>query len=192
MRYARAVVNTTTYADALSLLDELDRTMAIRFDAMMAANVHGFFRARSRGTLKTWYECASYHEGERRDTFWHDSFTSFTVRHGLTCYVESKLQQHGSTCIHKEGRPLLSYACDPQSTSGLFRRNIQPELVALLLQFGADANQGWGSQNRTSWQNTLRADFQNPMKRISVVNHFVQHGADIHALRDDDEKYWKE
>lgn len=70
------------------------------------------------------------------------------MRHGLTLYVKSKLQEHESAYIRKEGCPLLNYACDPEIDTA-FTRKIRSDIVALMLQHGADPNERWWDKNHT-------------------------------------------
>ncbi|TGO77361.1 hypothetical protein BELL_0111g00060 [Botrytis elliptica] len=109
---------------------------------------------------------------------WHDSFLSLAVKYGAIGYVQQSLVKTGlsrvpkptggfldrlmyslalfrakNNQLSKPGRPILNYAASPEPPYEKWMDAINPDLVELLLDYGASPNEafnGW-----TPWQNDL-------------------------------------
>ena len=64
-----------------------------------------------------------------------DSLFAFAVRYGLRLYVRARLRNGGCQSLHKQGRPLLNYACAP-TAAPVWVRGLDARIVADLLHMG--------------------------------------------------------
>lgn len=183
MDFAR-FAETSTGTAARKLLDELDKAMSSHFRLVQSTSAEPIWRS---DRLTSW--CDTYEEDYNRPVPWHDNFLAFTVRHGLTLYVQSKIRQLGKGCIQKEGRPLLDYACRPEPSYGGWSETIRPDIVATLLQNGADPNQKFNCFS--PWQNALYTPTRDPVRWVTVLKLLVLHGADPNAFIQGREKLSK-
>ncbi|KAH6678076.1 hypothetical protein B0J14DRAFT_687940 [Halenospora varia] len=73
-----------------------------------------------------------------------ESMLPIAVQACMTRYLQAKLRQHNVVTEKKFERPLLEYALVPTSDSERF---IRPEVVSILLSFGAKPNQKFDGQS---------------------------------------------
>jgi hypothetical protein len=188
MAYARSAENTLK-ASPLLLLDELDRCMCVHFDAGRLSSRNFFGTEEVNG----WCDFAGtlvYYPPEEP---WYDNFLSLAVSRRLILYVQTKLRKAGTSCMQKEGRPLLEYACvydrGDFDAPNLF--SSESEMVEVLLQHGADPNEAWGKRGKTVWQNTLEHTLHyNPSRWIATLDLLVRYGADINVCTESREDTW--
>ena len=135
-----------------ALLDELDRFHAV------VLRQSGVTSARTNEDLGDWEEVVQESIGP--------TFLEWAVEAGLVIYVEKKLREDPSLILDELPRPLLSHAL--QQGKWHYRRemlahalpqekhlkidNLDPEMIRVLLSFGADPNQKMpGNQRLTVW-----------------------------------------
>jgi hypothetical protein len=172
MAYARLAEDTLKLA-SLILLDELDRCMCVYFDA-------GIFTRSSK--IYGWVDCALQYYIDAREDPWFDNILAFAVSRGLCLYVQAKLRKAGRSCLQKEGRPLLEYACvhvDPMVGGFEYSQSERIETIEVLLHHGADPNEAWGKHGRTVWQNTLQNTSLDLPKWIATLRLLLRYGADV-------------
>lgn len=114
----------------VDLLDELDRIMTTQL------------RVWSNNTIYCHWSSLLPLDSARSDGR-NETFLALAISYGLYPYVEAKLTKDISfgrgLVSEKRGRPLLDYALRPQSE--LTAQAINPKVVAILLEYGADPNQ---------------------------------------------------
>lgn len=119
---------------------------------------------------------------------WQENFLAFTVDYGLWRYVQARLQKHGRKATQKSGRPLLDYACKPESTywRGELLRGTDVRIVEALLQNGADPNLMFNGF--TPWQSTWYKGWGSvPASRLlPVLEVLLAYGADPNAYIETD------
>lgn len=118
-------------------------------------------------------------EESYRPTPWHDSFISFTVKHGFVSYLKEQIHQSGRNILQKKGRPLLEYALCPEPSNLDCLQIIRPnlEMVRLLLDIGADPNEKFA--NRTPWNRCLSKLARNTdHKVLEIMKELILCGAD--------------
>jgi hypothetical protein len=179
MYFAR-LAEASTKVSHSALLNELDRTMSLHLETIKkSTDVNNLYRS-AGGTIATWCDCV-YIEIHGRDEPWHDDFLAFAIRHGLTLYVQERLEQVGRKGIQKKGRPLLDLACCPVQEDRWSSERVQTDIVASLLQYGADPNQKWGTRGTTIWQNALALNLRDASKWVAVLKHLALRGANPNA-----------
>lgn len=183
----------TTGSAPVAVLDQVDQVVS----TIHARSVRGNF-ARLLTTGNHW-TCArdsprargldEYREGG------NCTYLALTVQAGLVTYVRAKLAADPAR-LRKPGRPLLDYALRPYRVTPLTtpyhaqrdEPNINVELVALLLEAGADPNQPvFLNDDRSVWalfliscaESTARKEFnevsREAWKRASEL--LIEHGA---------------
>lgn len=127
--------NVHSSSGQIELLDELDRTMQVH----------------SRGQRRHWTNARDPPQDDD-DESWREggeaTFLALAIQAHLRRYVDHKLSQDSSSIGKKPGRPLLDYALRPErATPVILHYNypydmpwIDPDLVGVLLQRGADPN----------------------------------------------------
>jgi hypothetical protein len=179
MHFARLAEVSAKVAHA-TLLDELDKAMSIHLETARRVGDINDLYANAGGTITTWCDCV-YIETQGRDEPWNDDFLAFAIRHGLTLYVQHRLKKSGKKGIQKQGRPLLDLACCIAQKDSQGNACVRADIVASLLQHGADANQVWGKQGTTAWQKALETMPQNNLEWVAMLKHLILHGADLNA-----------
>lgn len=82
---------------------------------------------------------------------------SVAIQYGLLTYVREKLAEDPTSVkSRKSERSLLTHAIAPAKNTRFFRFNV--ELVAMLLQHGADPNQRF--MGRSPWENALLWNYE--------------------------------
>jgi hypothetical protein len=172
IRYAmdlagQAEISTSKAQDAL--LDDLDKTMCVHFSKTKVYHKPHFT-----------YWCDTVIEDYIRAEPWHDNFIAFTVRHGLVQYATLKFEKHGDRLIEKRGRPILDYACRPEPQYDDWDSAISPDLVKLLLQYGADPNEKF--HGFSPWQNALYQPTKDLCKWFNILKLLLENGAEPNAF----------
>lgn len=172
MELARQSERSTGKAQE-DLLDELDKAMSIHFKTLFDSGDIDF-----RTTIHSWYDAIP--EDYNRAVPWHDTFLAFTIRHGLTLYVSAKFNKFGRDLIKKDGRPLLDYACRPEPQYSGWDSAINPVIVEILLQNGADPNEKFNGFS--PWQNALYNPTRNLKYWLNILKLLIAHGADPNSF----------
>jgi DNA replication protein DnaC len=175
-RLAEASAKTTNS----TLLNELDRAMLIQLGRVKSPENLSYFHSRTKCAFTPW--CRFEHTLlQKSHKSWRDDFLSFAIGHGLSLYVQGRLKMDGQEAIQKQGRPLLDLACFPKRSDPDLDDYIRADIVASLLQYGADPNQVWQRQGKTAWQNALVANPFNAFEWVAVLRNLVSYGADLNA-----------
>jgi hypothetical protein len=85
-----------------------------------------------KNTSLAWVKC-------NKTVMWIRNFVGETIIHNLFAYINSKVRESNILLLDQEAMPLFGYAFQ-QSPSDFFDLR-SPEIVALLLQRGADPDQ---------------------------------------------------
>jgi hypothetical protein len=125
------------------------RSMAVLLDELDRVNTIG-----TGGSDVHWTNIRKNHL-DKSDSC---TFLALTIQAGLRQYVREKLEMNKMLTTHKRGRPLLDYACRPRMESTThsqlgYNNVLDPQMVHLLLEHGADPNQAIGrfSDGHTIW-----------------------------------------
>ncbi|TGO16415.1 hypothetical protein BTUL_0028g00150 [Botrytis tulipae] len=151
-------------------------------------------------------------EDYNRPAPWHDSFLSLAVRYGAIGYVQQSLVKAGllrvpeptggfldrfmyslapfranNNQLSKPGRPILDYAVRPVPSYGGWIDAINPDLVELLLDYGANPNEAFNGC--TPWQNALSTVKQGHLRDrfqdwARILELLIVRGADPNAYCD--------
>ena len=179
----------------VSVLDEMDKVNSQHARGMRNHWTHVRDSPRTRG-----YD--EYREGG------HCNFMALMVQSRLVKYVRTRLESEPKR-IKKAGRPLLDYALRPRRVTPISmpyhsRRqddtSVDPEMVSLLLQHGADPNQRVHlNDGRTVWALFLlscyemaqRDEASAPLQAVwyRVCELLVTHGADLDAWVENEGDY---
>jgi hypothetical protein len=111
MAFAKQAERSTGQAQ-VTILNELNRVMGTHFATARKIYRPSEYSLQLSQDWSSW--CDSIKESYIRPTQWHDDFLAFTIRHGLSLYVESTLGSYGDALPNKKGRPYLDYACNPR------------------------------------------------------------------------------
>ncbi|TGO44888.1 hypothetical protein BOTNAR_0726g00010 [Botryotinia narcissicola] len=163
----------------VSLLDHMNRVVQVHCQTYI--NDHWDLISKHSGLnkkyrAKHWSDLVP--EDYNRPVPWHDSLLSLAVRYGAIGYVQQSLVKAELLRVHeptggfldrfmyslapfraknnqlfKPGRPILNYEVRPEPSYGEWIDSINPDLVELLLDYGANPNEafnGW-----TPWKNAL-------------------------------------
>lgn len=177
----------------IALLDQLDLVMT--------------WHAESKGSTYPGHWARHYLaeydlEDYERPIGWADSIMTIAVEYGLCSYLEYKFRQTSNApfenAAEKPGRPLLDYAVSQNPTKQ--RYHITAEVVAVLLQHGANPNLRYNSttarENALAFAYSLQfpkagkylfeSDRVKPsrtevMELVQVFSHFISHGADLNG-----------
>ncbi|KAF7919409.1 uncharacterized protein EAE98_009249 [Botrytis deweyae] len=163
----------------VTLLDHMDSVVQARCQTYIndhwdVVSKHSGLNKKCRA--KHWSDFVP--EDYQRPVPWHDSFLSLAVRHGAIGYVQQSLMKAdflrvpkptggfldrfmyslapfraNINQLSKPGRPLLDYAVIPEPAYPLCTNAINPDLVELLLDYGANPNEAFNGS--TPWQNAL-------------------------------------
>lgn len=144
--------------DTEKLLDEIDRTMMKHCINFPPASL-------------CWHEIKT---GSKKGCHWTEAFPidprydgrfswprtgqglnllTFSIEQGLFRYAESKLRKTGKILLEKPGLPLLSSACGSEPIWWHLDCPVRPEIVKLLLEYGADPNETF--EGISCWQTLL-------------------------------------
>ena len=94
-----------------------------------------------KNTSLAWVKCD-------KTVMWIRNFVGETIIHNLFAYINSKVRESNILLLDQEAMPLFCYAFQ-QNPSRVFDPP-SPEMVALLLQRGADPDQRW--LGKSMWQ----------------------------------------
>jgi hypothetical protein len=161
-------IESTSTGSLVVLIEELDRCMHVHFQT-----VHGNSKAIN------WYGWRRHTNQVEPEEPWDTNLLAWAVMGSEFFYVQAKLSELGNGGIQKSGKPLLEYAClseryDDRISSCYIMR---PDMIELLLQYGADPNQIWGGKRNSVWQKTLQIEYGEPFRWIAILEHLVRYGA---------------
>ncbi|GAB7359743.1 hypothetical protein MBLNU230_g6916t1 [Neophaeotheca triangularis] len=176
MRCARLIESRHETCDRChDLVDELDKVMCCRMNAMRESSV------RARDLQPHWTNQLRPFS----DEFGENTFLAFAIVSKVDRYVAKRLLQRGESVPHKRGRPLLDYALRPE----IRLEDVEPSasMVRTLLAAGASPNTKiLVEEDRTPWELYLASLFhtrkhgigskQLRQAHLSVSEVLVRHG----------------
>ncbi|KAE9372555.1 hypothetical protein N431DRAFT_483323 [Stipitochalara longipes BDJ] len=170
MHYAY-LVETGRDRSEWAVLDELDRFHAINLRSAVIP------RARKHREFDDWEEVVQDSLGAE--------FLKWAVEAQLIIYVERKLREDPTLMLDELSRPLLSHASRIHlwfRDSGINYAFTGPEMVRLLLSFGADPCQPSGIATWTVWEQFLRDSKLSLLKHLSDIQRYHIYKATVMLL----------
>ncbi|KAF2500118.1 hypothetical protein BU16DRAFT_556601 [Lophium mytilinum] len=172
MRFAELAEESTGTAQE-EILDEMAKTMAIFFETEHKGKTRELYAS-------NWYD--TLYENGKEPVPWHDTMLFFAIRSGLKLYTEAKIKKQKNGLPKREGKPLLAYACRPEPIWATLSIFINPGIVQILLDNGADPNEKFNGLS--PFQHALITHTHEPIGTVAILKLLVQHGADPNAYVD--------